>query len=198
MGQRIDIVEDDAVLCASMSALLAAAGYATGTHASPKMLLENLDAETECIISDLYMPKMDGFELQAALAARNIRIPIIFVTGFANVPVAVRALKAGAADFLEKPFTSEKLLDSVRRAIIARRQIVLHDEKVQEAKNVLALLSPRELDVVRLLVAGHSNKFVANALGLSPRTVEHHRSNIMHKVSPRNFLDVLRIVIAAE
>jgi two-component system, LuxR family, response regulator FixJ len=141
---------------------------------------------------------MDGFELQAALAARNIHVPIIFVTGFADVPVVVRALQAGATDFIEKPFTSERLLDSVSCALMRGREIAIHDEKVQEAKDVLALLSPRELEVVRLLVVGHSNKIVAHELGLSPRTVEHHRSNIMRKVSPRNILDVLRAVMAGE
>jgi two-component system response regulator FixJ len=143
------------------------------------------------------MPEMDGLELQEELARRAIIIPVIIMTGHGDVPLAVRAMKAGALDFLEKPFEEEAMLGSIRRALDLGRQ--KHDQiaEARAAQDLLALLTPRERHVLDQLVAGRSNKVAAYELGISPRTIEIHRARIMDKMNARSLSDLVRTALAA-
>jgi len=196
MAVRIDIVDDDREMRKSLGVMLAAAGFETRTYASAEGLLKELDPTTACVVADVYMPEMGGIELQAELVTRKIHPPIIFMTGHGSVPLAVQSLQAGAVDFIEKPFTGEVMLASVRRAL-SFGQSASRDPEAQEARDIVACLTGRERDVMRLLVDGASNKMAANELGLSPRTVENHRARIMEKMHARNLSDVVRVALAA-
>jgi two-component system response regulator FixJ len=196
MAQRVDIVDDDREMRNSLGALLAAAGYTTRIYASAGSFLQDLDLITACVVADIFMPEMNGLELQAELMTRKIHPPIIFMTGRGNVPLAVRSLQAGAVDFIEKPFTSEVMLVSVRRALSIGLSACSSLEAL-EARDIVACLTGRERDVMRLLVDGASNKIAAHELGISPRTIENHRASIMEKMHARNLSDVVRVALAA-
>jgi two-component system response regulator FixJ len=196
MAARIDIVDDDREMRDSLAALLTAAGYAARTYASAESLLKDLGPMTACIVADMHMPEMNGIALLSELTTCKSPPPIIFITGFGNVPLAVRSLQAGAVDFLEKPFTGEAMLASIRRAL-ALEQSGLRHLQVEEAQNALAYLTCRERIVLSLLVDGCSNKVAAHELGLSPRTIESHRASIMKKMNARNLSDVVRVALAA-
>jgi two-component system response regulator FixJ len=194
---QLAFIDDDATARDSMSSLLEAAGYGLRTYASARLFLDDINPETACVIADIYMPEMGGLELQKALVLRNVKLPIIFVTGDGDVPLAVRALRAGATDFIEKPFTSKTMLDSISRALSISRQSSSDFAKVSGAKIMLARLTPREQNVMKLLVSGRSTKIAAHELGISPRTVETHRARIMDKMSARNIADVVRVAMMA-
>ena len=194
---QLAFIDDDATARDSMSSLLEAAGYRLRTYASARLFLDDINPETACVIADIYMPEMGGLELQKALVLRNVKLPIIFVTGDGDVPLAVRALRAGATDFIEKPFTSKTMLDSISRARSISRQSSSDFAKVSGAKMMLARLTPREQNVMKLLVSGRSTKIAAHELGISPRTVETHRARIMDKMSARNIADVVRVAMMA-
>jgi len=196
MARRIDVIDDNREMRDSLGALLTAAGYATGVYASARSFLEDFDITTACIIADVYMPEMGGLELQAELTNRKVYPPIIIMTGLGDVPLAVRSLQAGAVDFIEKPFTSEAMLTSVKRALSIGLSAD-HAPEMQEARDILAGLTCRERDVLRLLVDGSSNKVAAHELGISPRTIENHRAHIMEKMNARNLSDVVRVALAA-
>jgi two-component system, LuxR family, response regulator FixJ len=197
MVVRIDIVDDNCEMRNSLSVLLVAAGHATRIFASAGSFLKDIDLTTDCVIADIYMPEMGGLELQAELATRKIYLPIIMMTGFGDVPLAVRSLQAGAVDFIEKPFSSEVMLAGVKRALSIGSSAG-GGSGVQEAKYILSSLTCRERDVLRLLVDGSSNKGAARELGISPRTIENHRASIMEKMNARNLSDVVRVALAAQ
>ena len=144
------------------------------------------------------MPDMSGLELQEEVARRHLDLPVIIMTGHGDVPLAVRAMKAGAVDFLEKPFDDEKMLGSVRRALEIGSKARSRKAEAKAAKNLLASLTPRERGVLDKLVQGRSNKVVAYELGISPRTVEIHRAHIMGKMDASSLSDLVRVVLAAE
>jgi two-component system response regulator FixJ len=196
VAQQVDVVDDDREMRDSMRALLAAAGYATRSYASAISFLDDIDITTACVIADVRMPKMGGLELQTELANRSVHLPMIIMTGFGNVPLAVRSLQAGAIDFIEKPFTHEAILFCVRRAIQIGASASLGLE-AREARELVACLTARERDVLHLLVDGSSNKVAAYELGISPRTIENHRASIMDKMNARNLSDVVRVALAA-
>lgn len=149
-----------------------------------------------CVIIDIRMPKMNGMQLQEELTKRNILLPVVFLTGHGDIPMSVRAMKAGAVDFLTKPVTREKLLASVRSAIRESEKILTANNNHQDALERLAELTGRERDVVMLAIQGHPNKEIARRLGISHRTVEIHKSKIMHKTGAINLLDLARIAHA--
>jgi two-component system, LuxR family, response regulator FixJ len=150
-----------------------------------------------CLIVDIRMPEMDGLELQQRLIERDLDFPLIVITGHGDVPLAVRAMKAGAVDFIEKPFASEAILNSIG---VACRQLSVSDEKDPEkiaAAAKLALLSPRERQVLEGLLAGLPNKSIAYDLEISPRTVEIHRARVMDKMGARSLSELVRLALAA-
>jgi two-component system, LuxR family, response regulator FixJ len=196
MMTQIDIVDDDREMRDSLSVLLRAAGYTTRSYSSAGSFLKDIDLKTACVVTDIYMPEMGGFGLQGELAARGIILPIIMMTGLGEVSLVVRSFQAGAVDFIEKPFTSEIMLASVQRALSIRPSTGGGLE-AQEAKHIVSSLTSREREVLRLLVEGSSHKVAALKLGISRRTIEHHRANIMQKMGTKNLCHVVRIALAA-
>ncbi len=151
-----------------------------------------------CIIIDVNMPGMDGMQLQEELSRRNNTFPIIFLTGHGNIPMSVQAMKNGAMDFLTKPVTRKTLLNSVRSAFLESEKRLNQVEHKQTAMRSIATLTEREREVMNLAVQGASNKVIASRLGISHRTVEVHKSNIMHKTGASNLIDLVRITRESE
>lgn len=151
-----------------------------------------------CIIIDVNMPGMDGMQLQEELSRRNNTFPIIFLTGHGNIPMSVQAIKNGALDFLTKPVTRKTLLNSVRSAFLESEKRLNQVEHKQTAMRSIASLTEREREVMNLAVQGASNKVIASRLGISHRTVEVHKSNIMHKTGASNLIDLVRITRESE
>jgi two-component system response regulator FixJ len=143
------------------------------------------------------MPGMNGLQLQGQLAQRGLRLPVIIMTGQGDVPIAVRALKAGAVDFLEKPFRDDELLVAVSEAVAVSRRAVEADTAAEKAALRIASLTPREHEVLDLLVLGQSNKEMARALGISPRTIDVHRARVLEKLDVATLPDLVRLVMAA-
>ena len=198
MHAQILLVDDDAAVRDSIGALLESAGYFVRTYESAMHILEDCLPQDACVITDIRMPDMDGIELQKEMKRRGIDLPLIFMTGHGDVPLAVRAMKAGALDFIEKPFDDLDMLRSIRSAIETGRRARDRSAEARTAQNMLTLLTPRERHVLDQLVAGRSNKMVAFELGLSSRTVEIHRARIMSKMSAHSVPELVRIAIAAQ
>jgi two-component system response regulator FixJ len=195
---RVHIVDDDAAVRRSLTRLLKSAGFDAVSYAMP---MDFLDAATglppgDCVLLDLRMPEMNGLELQAKLNQLGIKLSIILMTGDGDVTTAVRAMKAGAVDFIEKPFNDEQLLSSIATAhdVGAPQN---HDEQSLAAAKRIAALSPREKDVLDGLVAGHSNKVIAAHLGLSVRTVEGHRIRMLERLGTHRLAEAIRLAVMA-
>ena len=192
------VVDDDADARDSLCALLESAGVTAEAHESARAFLNAYQpGRPGCLIADIRMPDMDGLELQEELNRRNAGLPVIVVTGHADVPLAVRAMKAGAVDLIEKPYDDELLLASVRRALAQAQGAREQAAAVEAAKTRIAALSTRERQVLELLVAGQPNKIIAFELDISPRTVEIHRAHVMEKMEARSLSDLVRAAIAA-
>lgn len=194
----VHVVDDDSAIRQSVSFMLRKAGYTVVTHASGTDFLKfTTRATTGCVLLDIRMPDIDGLEVQARLAAQGIMLPIIMLTGHGDVTLAVRAIKAGAIEFLEKPFERSVLLASINDALAQAGR----NDRVQlagaEAVVRLAALTERERDVLEGMVLGQQNKVIAFHLGIATRTVEVHRARLMEKLSARSLSDVLRIAFAA-
>ena len=193
------IVDDDAAIRDSLSLMIEQENMAVLTFDSAETFLAAYQSECRgCAIVDIRMSGMDGIELHTALLARNILLPIIFLTGHGDIPMSVHAMKAGAVDFLTKPVTREKLLMAIQAAILQSERVLSENANQQEALSHLASLTERELDVMLLAVQGHPNKHIARQLGISHRTVEIHKSKIMQKTGAVNLLDLARIVHESE
>lgn len=192
----ISVVDDDGAVRDSIRLLLESANFAVKSHASAREFLAEKNSGA-CVIADIRMPEMDGLELQQEIARSGSGLPVIIITGHGDVPLAVRAMKAGAVDFIEKPFDDELLLASVRRAVELGRKTRGAAAEAAAAERLLALLTPRERTVLDQLVIGRSNKVAAYELGISPRTVEIHRAHIMDKMNARSLSDLVRVALAA-
>jgi two-component system response regulator FixJ len=190
---RVHVVDDDDDLRESLKALLDAAGFRCSNYASARAFLE-AGATSGCALVDVRMPEVDGLALLNELSSRKSRLPVIIMTGFADVPLAVRAMKAGAVDFVEKPTPPEVLIGAVRRAL---ERAQASDAAQPEARARLDRLTDRETDVLKLLVVGDSNKVVAHKLGISSRTVEIHRARLMEKLEAAKLADLVRLALAA-
>lgn len=194
----IYVVDDDVDVRDSLRILLESAGYGVKDFGAAKEFLAEGAFTGTCLVADIRMPEMDGLELQEELVRRKLSLPVIIITGHGDVPLAVRAMKAGAIDFIEKPFDDENLLSSIRRAIEIGQQVRTREAEAAAAERLLTLLTPRERDVLDQLVIGRSNKVAAYELGISPRTVEIHRAHIMDKMNARSLSDLVRISLAAQ
>jgi two-component system, LuxR family, response regulator FixJ len=195
----VHVIDDEDAVRESLSLLLESAGLSVRTYASATAFLGALPKlDVGCVLTDVRMPGLNGLELQRRLTQLGIRLPVIVMTGHGDVPIAVEALKAGAADFLEKPFDDVQLLAVFSSALAASEQT--HDEAIAMARIAerLASLTPREREVLGHLVAGHPNKTIAYDLGASPRTIEVHRARVMEKMGARSLSELVRIAIAAE
>ena len=198
MAEPVYIVDDDAAVRDSLRMLLESAGYAVQGFDTARSFLSDADLDRGCLVVDIRMPGMSGLELQEELGRRGVALPVIVITGHGDVPLAVRAMTAGAVDFIEKPFDDQRMLDSISRAFQIGSQKRSRAGEAQAARDLLALLTPRESDVLVQLVRGQPNKIVAHELGISPRTVEIHRASIMDKLKARNLSDIVRTALAAE
>jgi FixJ family two-component response regulator len=188
------IVDDDPAVRDSLTLMIAQEGIPVQTFASAEDFLAAVTADSfGCVIIDIRMPAMDGMQLQEALTQRNILLPIIFLTGHGDIPMSVRAIKAGAVDFLTKPVTRIKLIAAVRAAIVECERVFSAQASLQLARTLISHLTERERDVMTLAVQGYPNKEIARSLGISHRTVEIHKSKIMHKTGAINLLDLARI-----
>lgn len=194
----VHLVDDEESVRKSVAFMLRTAGYTVKPWTSGTAFLKELDPDdTGCVLLDIRMPDMDGLEVQAAMNDRGLRMPVILITGHGETTLAVKAMKAGALDFIEKPFDREELLESLKRGferLADRRKVSEHAEA---AKIRINALSDREQDVLRGMADGLPNKTIAHRLGISPRTVEVHRAHVMAKLDVTNFADALRLAFAA-
>jgi len=194
----VHVVDDDEAVRRSLALLLVSVGYTVETHASAEAFLHVLTpGAAGCAVVDIRMPGMDGLALQEQITALGIHLPVVIVTGHADIGLAVRAMKAGARDFIEKPYANERMIEAVQTALQTGRQDVIRAQRSTDAQARIGRLSAREQAVLRELVAGRPNKVVAYALNISPRTVEIHRANMMEKLGVRSLSEAVRIFIAA-
>jgi two-component system response regulator FixJ len=193
----IHVVEDDEPMRDSLVELLGEAGYKVRAYASGEELLaRGAAAEPGCVVSDMRMPGIDGLTLLRRLRADGSGLPLILITGHGDVPLAVNAMKAGAVDFLEKPFEPDALLGAIAMALRVRSSGAAAEDG-EAARQRLEKLTLREHEVLEHLVAGRSNKEAAEKLGISPRTVEFHRANIMDKTGAAGLPELVRLWLAA-
>jgi two-component system response regulator FixJ len=194
MDGAVHIVDDDASVRRSLERLLQVAGLKTVAHETARDFLEAAPGLSEgCILLDIRMPEIDGLEVQARLNRLGCCLPLIAMTGHGDVTTAVRAMKAGAVDFLEKPLDDEHLLGAIEKALHAPR--AARERAAAEATVRIARLSPRERDVLDGLVAGQSNKEIADDLGISVRTVEVHRVRMLARLQTRHLADAIRLAV---
>ena len=191
------VVDDDADVRDSLRLLLSASDFRVEVFDSAHAFLEHAHAAHACLVTDVRMPGMDGLALQEELSRRGETLPVIIMTGHGDVPLAVRAMRAGAIDFLEKPFDGEALLASVDRALARRSEDLSRGAAAEAAAGHLAHLTEREREVMDLLVLGKANKVIAFELDISPRTVEIHRARVMEKTGAKSLADLVRLALAA-
>ena len=191
------LVDDDAEVRRSLSLFLGLSGYKAITYASAETLLRDLDLDSDqagCIVLDLRMPEMDGLELQEILRARGCLLPIIFITAYGDVPASVHALKGGAIDFLEKPFSTEHLIARIDEAVELNGRLRARAQRQLEMEERTKCLTPRECEVLQQVTAGLSNKEIARELDISPRTVEKYRARMMEKMRAESIAELCQMV----
>jgi two-component system, LuxR family, response regulator FixJ len=192
------VIDDDEASRQSLAFLLQAADFNVHTYASATVFLDLASKlGWSCVITDVRMPGMSGIELLRRLKELDVNVPVIVITGHGDVPLAVEAMKVGAADFLEKPFDDDVLLSSVRTALAQRDGDKRRHGERAEIESRLAVLSPRERDVLSGLVSGRANKQIAYDLGISPRTVEIYRANLMNKMQAGSLSELVRMALIA-
>ena len=192
----VHVVDDDEAIRDSLALLLGAAGFSVATYPSAEAFLITAPQGPGCLVIDVRMPGMGGLELQEELIRRGRRIPVIVVTGHAEVPLAVKAMKAGAVDFVEKPFDEQTIVASIRRAFDLGLEVAREEAEGSQIGRRLAQLTPREREVLDALVAGKPNKIIAYELSISPRTVEIHRARVMEKMAARTLSDLVRMALS--
>lgn len=189
----VHIVDDDNAVRDALSLLLYSEDIEHQSYASAEDFLDQYaQSKLGCLLLDVRMPGMDGLELLDSLKAQNVDIPVIFMTGHGDVSLAVKAMKLGATDFIEKPFDTERLLALVRNCLIESLNINQTGELKQKIDERIAMLTKREKEVMELLVNGKQNKGIAQELGISPRTVELHRSRVMEKMQATSLSELVR------
>ncbi|MGD8907738.1 MAG: response regulator transcription factor [Chromatiales bacterium] len=192
------VVDDDQAMRNSLKWLIESVSMQVETFESANAFIKSYyPGRSGCILLDVRMPGMSGLELQEYLAVNQIAIPVIIITGHADVPMAVRAMKAGAIDFIEKPFNDEMLLESIRHALLLdEKQRDLQSQRAEIATR-LARLTPREYEVMVMVTNGRANKEIATSLGVSAKTVEAHRARVMEKMEAGSLAELVRMAIHA-
>lgn len=192
------VVDDDEAMRNSLRWLIESVGLPVECHDSAESFLEShYPGRSGCLLLDVRMPGMSGLELQEYLKRNEINIPVIVITGHGDVPMSVRAMKEGAIDFIEKPFNDELLLDAIRNALALDKQQREKQALRAELAARMALLTPREYEVMEMVTAGRSNKEIARELGVSAKTVEAHRAKVMDKMQAGSLAELVRISMLA-
>lgn len=193
--ELVFVVEDDPVVRQSLVMLIETLGVAVRGHATGRGFLDDPDGRrASCVVLDVRLPGLGGLEVQSRMSDLGLTAPVIFITGHGDVPMAVAAMRGGAVDFLQKPFDNQSLLERVGQAIARGRDLRQEEELRKIATARLATLSPREREVLALLVEGRMNKAIAAELGISSKTVEDHRASIMRKMQVRSIAELVRLV----
>lgn len=193
----VAIVDDDEAVRDSLDVLMRASGHDTATFETADAFLAADREAFGCILLDVRLPDGDGIEVLQRLIAENCQAPVVIITGHGDVPMAVKAMRIGAADFVEKPFDPDELLAMVARCLRQYEQIERSHNSAAVARERLDRLTPREQEVMQQLVLGRPNKIIAHELGLSPRTVEVHRARVMEKTAAGSLSELVRLAIAA-
>lgn len=197
--QTVYVVEDDEAVRDSLELLLKSAQHSVKSYPTANAFLdEHSDAMAGCIVLDIRMPGMDGMELQKRLNERNSLLPIIFVTGHGDVPMAVEAMKEGAVDFIQKPYHEEALLEKIAAALATDRDQRESLSQKQDIIRRINTLTPRETEIMDRMIAGQANKVIAIELDISQRTVEIHRSRVMHKMGTHSLAHLVRMVLSVK
>jgi len=192
------VVDDDEAVRDSLQWLLEGKDYRVRCYESAEAFLSRYDPrEVACLIADIRMGGMNGMELQARLIERQLPLPIMFITGHGDVPMAVESMKNGAMDFIQKPFQEPQLLDLVERMLERAREAFISSQQSASREALLAKLTGRESQVLERIVAGRLNKQIADDLGISIKTVEAHRANIMEKLSANTVADLLKVALGS-
>ena len=192
------VVDDDQAMRNSLKWLIESVGMKVETFASADEFIHNYyPGRAGCLLLDVRMPGMSGLELQEHFLEHQINIPIIIITGHGDVPMAVRAMKSGAVDFIEKPFNDELLLESIRTALNYDHQLRTAQSERAEIAARLAQLTPREHEVMEMVTEGRANKEIANKLGVSAKTVEAHRARVMEKMEARSLAELVKMAVTA-
>jgi len=199
MNPTVFVVDDDPAMRESLSFLVDSVGLEVECFATARDFLDRYDGRRGgCLVLDVRMPGMSGLELQERLADRGVDIPIVMITGFGDVPMAVRALKRGALDFIEKPFTDQDLLDRIHEALERDRNRRAERARKEDIAARIAKLTPREHQVMDCVLAGKPNKVIAAELTLSPKTIEVHRARMMDKMQVASLAELLQLVIGKQ
>jgi two-component system response regulator FixJ len=200
LAPTVFVVDDEEAMRNALRRVLNQRGLIVQTYASgPAFLAGYRPTHMSCLLLDVMMPKMNGLELQAKLSERGVDIPVIFLTGAADVPVAVAAMKAGAQDFLEKPFDNEVLVARVKQGIAAyygRHQYAQQEDGDDCFERRRTLLTAREAEVMQLMLTGKSSKVIARTLGVSHRTIDIHRGRVMHKMQTETLAELVRMELS--
>ena len=194
-GPLVYLVDDDDAVRDSLGLLLRSIGLDCELYASALDFLEHYDPKTQsCLVADIRMPGLSGLELQQRLNEQRAEVPVIFITGHGDVPMAVNAMKAGAADFIQKPFRDQDLIDRIHKALDADKERRAARAELDTIRARIALLTPREAEVMQRVVRGQANKVIAMDLGVSQRTVELHRARVMRKLKMRSLAELVHAV----
>lgn len=192
------VVDDDEAVRDSIAALLQSAGVTVETFSLGTAFLEQADlSKGRCLIIDVQMPDLTGLEVQERLGEKEAVLPVIIITGHGDLPMAVKAMKAGAMDFIEKPFDDNVLMEGVHQALARSEKLQGDVSAIRRVESNLARLTARELDVLKKIVEGGPNKVIAHELGISPRTVEIHRARVVEKMEARSLSHLVRMAIMA-
>lgn len=198
-NQTVYVVEDDEAVRDSLALMLRSAGLNVATYSNANAFLSAWNEDMAgCLVLDIRMPGMDGMELQKALNEQHSLLPIIFVTGHGDVPMAVEAMKHGAVDFIQKPYREEELLDKIQSAL---KQDAEQRHSLQQKQDIVRRvqsLTPREREIMDRMIAGQANKVIAIELDISQRTVEIHRSRVMHKMGTHSLAHLVRMVLSVK
>lgn len=194
----VHLIDDDEDVRRALAFLLGTTGLAVRVYESASAFLEHAGTSlTGCVVTDVRMPGIDGLELLRRLNASGVALPVVIMTGHADVPLAVEAMKLGAVDFIEKPFPDDILLGAIEVALARSGKAGRDSVEIEQVRGRLQSLTPREMEVLKGLLTGHPNKTIAYDLGLSPRTVEVHRANVMTKMGASSLPDLVRMTLMA-
>jgi two-component system, LuxR family, response regulator FixJ len=194
-GALVYVIDDDEAVRDSLGILLDSIGLAHEVHASALDFLDAFDPDRHaCIVTDIRMPGLSGLELQERLLETHVEVPLIFITGHGDVPMAVNAMKRGAADFIQKPFRDQDLIDRIHKALQQDKQRRAARREERSIRERLKTLTPREAEVMERVVSGQANKVIAMDLGVSQRTVELHRARVMRKLRMRSLAELVQAV----